>query len=913
MLIFNMPSILVKTKLYIPYLRTKLVERTRLLNKLTQAYQAHHRLLLVNAPAGFGKTTLVRSWIETVQSPTAWFTIESGDATPRQFLNYLVSAICQALPELGDTLLPVLAANPPLPTEYIQTLLVNQILDSKQPLIIVLDDYHNIDTPKIDQILSFLLDHLPTTTTLVVTTRTTPAFSQARPRARAQITEVTLRDLRFTSAETEDFFNINFGLRLESEVLTYLKRITEGWAAGLQLLATSLNEETALKDILKSLKENRIYTADYLTREVLEGQPEGIQSVLYCASALEKINPELAAAMLLMDENTARLWLAAIQKQNLFLFPLDSSSQWYQIHPLFRDVLQKKAEQILPGQKRILHGRASVWFEANGMIQEAIRQALDAEDQRRAILLLQNHIEALLLAGHYDTFLQFLAELDSDYGKQAPVLLIYRAAAMLFCEYSQQSILAALDQAEVLTPKGELAGEIGAIRAVIQSLTADPQEGIALSIKALEKIDPKRAFLRNLMMRNLGVAYMIRNDLVNATPWFERLLLSSLEVGDWGGVLAAYNYLTFIRKIQGRLKEAGVIYQKALAFIEDKRLEMMPYAIKIVSGYGQLLLHWHQVEKAKIYFKRAIQLGKKTDIYYAHSAYHGLSEAYILENDSRSALTTIQELRYLTQGKQDLYQTIHDQQTLAMEARVHLNAGRIERAFIWLVSSGIDQLSPDELLARFGYDLGLILPVAARINLAKNRTEKAIQLLEGILPYYIQQSANAYLTSAYSTLAIAHQQAGNQEKAICALTKAIELAEVEDNFSDFMVVGEKLTPLLYETLSAGIAPAFTSQLLSYFSAFQPSQRSSINDLGNIDPLSHREMDVLRLISEGLTNQEIAQKLFLSTNTIKSHSIKIYRKLNVCNRSQAVSKARLLGILPAQQPQNLPTDFSHYRP
>lgn len=913
MLIFNMPSILVKTKLYIPYLRTNLVERPRLLDKLSQGYQQHHRLLLINAPAGFGKTTLVRAWVETVQAPTAWFTIETGDAAPRQFLNYLVSAICQALPELGKTLLSVMTATPPLPIDYILTLLVNQVSESKDPLIIVLDDYHNTDSPEIDKILSFLLDHLPTTTTLVVTTRTTPAFSQVRQRARDQVTEVTMRDLRFTSAETEDFFCINFGLHLESEVLTYLKRVTQGWAAGLQLLAMNLNEETALKDILKSLKENRIYTAEYLTREVLEGQPEGIQSMLYCASALDKINPELAAAMLLIDEPSAHHWLTAIQKQNLFLFPLESPSDWYQLHPLFRDVLQKKAEYILPGQKRILHGRASIWYESQGMFKQAIHHALLAEDQRRAIRLLQNHAEDLLLSGRYDAFLQFLGQLDPDYGRQAPLLMVYRAAAMLFCEYSQQSILTALEQAEAQAPRGKITGEINAIRAVIQSYTTDPEEGIALAKKALSKIDPAHAFFRNLVERNLGVAYVIQNDLVNATPWFEQLLMSSYDLEDWGGVLAAYNYLTFIRKAQGRLKEAGVIYKKALTFIKEHQLEMMPHAIKIVSGYGQLLLHWHEVEKAKSYFKRAIQLGKKTDIYYAHSAYHGLSEAYILENDHRSALTTIQELRYLTQGKQDLYQAIHDQQTLAMEARVHLAAGRIERANIWLISSGIDHLSPDELMSRFGYELGLILPVAARIYLARNNTEKAIRLLEGIIPYYIQQHANAYLTSAFSTLAIAQQQAGRQEKAVRALTKAIELAETEDNFGDFMIAGDKLVPLLYETLSAGIAPAFTSQLLSYLSAFHPCHRSSVNDLNTIDPLSHREMDVLKLISEGLTNQEIAQKLYLSTNTIKSHSIKIYRKLNVNNRNQAVSKARLLGILPSQQAQDYPHDFSHYRP
>ncbi|MBG0786983.1 MAG: tetratricopeptide repeat protein, partial [Anaerolineaceae bacterium] len=410
-----------------------------------------------------------------------------------------------------------------------------------------------------------------------------------------------------------------------------------------------------------------------------------------------------------------------------------------------------------------------------------------------------------------------------------------------------------------------------------------------------------------------GVAYLLRNDLVNAIPWFEQLLLSSYELGDWGGVLAAYNYLTFIRKVQGRLKEAGVIYHKALAFIEENNLELMPHAIKIIAGYGQLLLNWHQVEKAKTFFKRAIQLGKKTDIYYAHSAYHGLSEVYILENDPRSALKNIQELRYLTQGKLGLYHTMQDQMTLAMEARIHLEEGRIERANIWLISSGIDKLAPDQLLTRFGFELGLILPVAARIYLAKNQPERAAEILEGIIPYFIQQNANAYLTSAFCALAIVHQHQGRQEKAVRALTKAIELAESEDNYGDFMIVGGNLIPLLYETLSAGIAPVFTSQLLNHLAAFRPGQKNPVNDLGNIDTLSHREMDVLKLLSEGLTNQEIAQKLFLSTNTIKSHSIKIYRKLNVNNRGQAVSKARLLGILPSQQPQNFTRDYGRNMP
>ncbi len=411
-----------------------------------------------------------------------------------------------------------------------------------------------------------------------------------------------------------------------------------------------------------------------------------------------------------------------------------------------------------------------------------------------------------------------------------------------------------------MTPEGELSGEIGAIKAIIKSYTSDPQKGVEFSKKALAKIDTNHTFFRNLVERNLGVAYLLMNDLMNASPWFEKLLLSSYALNDWGGILAAYNYLTFICKIQGRFKEAGVIYKKALEFIDANNLELMPHAIKIIAGYGHLLLQWHRVEEAKTYFKRAIQLGKKTDAFYAHSAYQNMSEAFIRENDTRSALAAIQELRYLSQGKQDFYQQVNDQHTLAVEARIHLEAGRIERAYIWLISSGIDKLSPDEMMEKFGFEMGFILPVAARIYLAKDQPGRAIQILEGIIPKFIHQNANAYLTRAFNTLAIAYSQTNQLDKAIKALTKAIELAEPEEDIGDFMIVGRKLVPMLYESMSAGIAPKFIRRLLNLFATFDPSKRSPGNDLVNIDPLSQRELDVLELIAQGKTNQEIAQDL-----------------------------------------------------
>jgi LuxR family maltose regulon positive regulatory protein len=555
---------------------------------------------------------------------------------------------------------------------------------------------------------------------------------------------------------------------------------------------------------------------------------------------------------------------------------------------------------------------ARFWFEQEDMSKNALQHKFPELDETRRITLIIQDSESLLLAGKYDQYLKLVDETSPELLVRSPIILVYQATAMLFSEHPRQAILDVLTKAEQLAPSDALDGEISAIRAIIQSYTCNPEKGIKLSQKALSKIDPQQHFFRNLVERNLGVAYTLKNDLRNANTWFENLLMSSYKLEDWGGVLASYNYLTFIRKVQGRLKDAAVIYKKALGFIEEKGLELMPHSIKIISGYGHLLLQWHRLDDAKAYFKRAIQLAKMTDILYAYTAYQNLSEAFVQENDIRSALAAIQELRHLAQGKQDFYHHIHTQRTLAVEAHIHLEAGRGERAYAWLLSSSFDRLSANELLSRFGLELGYIVPIAVRIYIDKGQHDRAIQTLEAIIPKFIHQGAHAFLISALNALAVAYHQIGRSDKAIKALTKAIVLAEPEDDLGDFLILGGHLIPLLNDAMSGGIAPDFIRQLLSILAKFKSSQKSPAHDLNNIDPLSRREMDVLGLIAEGMTNQEIAKKLFLSTNTIKSHSIKIYRKLNVNNRNQAVSKARLLGILPGRPPGAY-GGFAHMQP
>jgi len=507
--------------------------------------------------------------------------------------------------------------------------------------------------------------------------------------------------------------------------------------------------------------------------------------------------------------------------------------------------------------------------------------------------------EKLLLAGKFGQYLQMTSAVSDVIFKKSPIILVYRATAMLFSEYSSDIILRELSKAEAFDKTGSINGEINVLEAILQSYTTEPKTSIHLLKSSLEKIDSNDAFFKNLIERNLGIVFTITNDLHNANIWFEHLLQSSYSLEDWNGVLASYNYLTFLRKVQGRLNEAGIIYKKALGFIDEKGLSSTPYGIKIYAGYGHLLLKWHRIKEAKVYIRSAIQIAKETDILYGCTAFQNLSEALLRENDARSALSVIHELRKLIQNKTELYKNLHLQHTLAVEARIHLEMGKIERASVWLTSLDIDQISADELIKRFGFEVGFILPLAANIHIHRGDFDQAVQVLEPIIPRFLNQGANSFLIRALGTLAVAYHLKGQREKAINTLIKAIMLAQPENNLGDFLIVGSQLVPILKEITDKRNGFDFIDRLIGALSALNIQQTLSTKAIQDLDSLSRREKEVLELIAKGMTNREIADELFLSTNTIKSHSINIYRKLNVNNRKQAVSKARLLGILPSK--------------
>ena len=516
----------------------------------------------------------------------------------------------------------------------------------------------------------------------------------------------------------------------------------------------------------------------------------------------------------------------------------------------------------------------------------------------KSVVALEDRMQQLLLAGKFKECIELITLISPQLISNNPILGVYKAAAMLLNEFPQSSIRDVLSQIQNSPHKRRVIGQTTAIKAVLHSYTKGPDEGIQLSLQALHELKPDNTFFINFVERNLGVAYALKNDLKNANRWFERLLLSSHKLNDTGGILAAYNYLTYIRKVQGRFNDCAVIYKKALVFIESHHLEFLPHSIKIIAGYGHLLLQWHQIKDAKTYLNRAIQLAKQTDILYAQTAYQNLSEAFVRENKLDRALSVIQESQKQSEELDDLYQNIHAYHNQAIEARIHLEAGKIDKAYEWLTSTGIEEYTKRPTLYHCSDKYGLLVPIAARIYIAREMGHEAIKLLNYFTPKFLQNGAGSYLIRALNAQAVAFASIGEKNKALTILTKTLKLGQKEGNIGDFILIGRDLLPLLSSLEKRGCFSTYTKTLIKALSSIGTNNIRHKLPLQS-KSLSSREMEVLTFIAKGMTNREIAVKLYLSASTIKSHSINIYRKLKVNNRVQAVSKARILGILPTE--------------
>src|SRR5438132_8928876 len=422
-----MPTPILATKLYLPRLRPNVVSRPRLLERLNEGL--HRKLTLISAPAGFGKTTLVSEWVEGIDRPIAWLSLDEGENDPARFLAYLVAALQTIAAHIGEGVLGVLQSPQPPPPEAILTALLNEITTLPDHFVLVLDDYHVIDAKPVDMALTYLVEHLPPQMHLVIATREDPQLPLARLRARSHLTEVRAADLRFTASEAAEFLTQVMGLSLSAADIAALEDHTEGWIAGLQLAALSMQGHQDVSGFIRAFAGNHRYIVDYLVEEVLQRQPEGVRSFLLQTAILDRLSGSLCDAVTGQEEGNARL--EALERGNFFVVPLDDKRHWYRYHHLFAEVLSAHLMAEQPDQVSTLHRRASAWYEQHGEVSDAIRHALAAADFARAADLVELGVLAMLRSRQEATLLGWLKALPDELVHCRPVLSVDYAGALL--------------------------------------------------------------------------------------------------------------------------------------------------------------------------------------------------------------------------------------------------------------------------------------------------------------------------------------------------------------------------------------------------------------------------------------------------------------------------------------------------
>ncbi len=601
-----MPTPILATKLYIPGLRPNVVSRPRLLERLNEGL--HRKLTLISAPAGFGKTTLVSEWVEGIERPAAWLSLDEGENDPARFLTYLVAALQTIAATIGEGVSGVLQSPQPPPPEAMLTALLNDLITIPDQFILVLDDYHVLEAKAVDQALTFLLDHLPPQMHLVIATREDPALPLARLRVGGQLTEVRAVDLRFTPSEAAAFLNQVMGLDLSAEDIARLSTRTEGWIAGLQLAAISMQGQQDTASFIKSFTGSHHFVLDYLVEEVLGQQSERVQTFLLRTSLLDRFCGPLCDAVLMDPSVSGREILEYLERANLFLVPLDNERRWYRYHHLFADLLRQRLHQSIASstgdaesQVNELYIRASLWYEDHGLEIEAFHHAVAAHDVERAARLVEGKGMPLQFRGAVVPVLHWLESLPRTVLDARPSLWVMYASALSMTgqltgvEQKLQAAEAALQGAEPDDKTRNLVGHIAAIRALVAAAENQVETIIAQSRRALEYLHPDNLAVRTATIWKLGIAYQLQGDRAAASRAYSEAIAISQASGNIIINLSATVGLGNVQETENQLYPAAETYRRVLQLAGDQPL---PAACEAYLGLTRICYEWNDLDAA---------------------------------------------------------------------------------------------------------------------------------------------------------------------------------------------------------------------------------------------------------------------------------------------------------------------------
>ncbi len=929
-----MPIPLLATKLYIPPPRPKAVPRPRLIERLNAGLRQEQgfgrKLTLISAPAGFGKSTLVSEWVnqraeggrmkdeagEPALQPSslnlhpsrvAWLSLDSGDNDPTRFLIYLIAALQTIAPQIGAGVLAVLQS--PEPTrdtsgrKALLTVLLNDVATIPDAFILVLDDYHLIDAVAVDEALTFLLDHLPPQMHLVIATREDPQLPLAKYRARGQMTELRVADLRFTPAEAVDFLNRVMGLNLAAEEIAALENRTEGWIAGLQLAALALQGTISMQgnmdptSFIKSFTGSHHFVLDYLVEEVLEQQSERVQTFLLRTSILDRLCAPLCDAVLFDVSASGKETLTYLERANLFIVPLDNERRWYRYHHLFADLLRQRLHQNIASSTgdadshvNELHIRASQWYEDNGLELEAFQHAAAASDVERAERLIDGKRIPLHFSGGVTPILEWLESLPTSVLNARPSLWWRHAALLLIdgqtigvgekLQAAEAALAAALQRAEPDGDTRNLIGQIAAARATLALTRYDVETMLAQSRRALEYLYSSNLFTRATANWTLGYAYILQGDRVAA----RRALTEAISLSQASGAI----FITILATIgmgavlegDNEYYQAAETYRRILRWVGDRPQKIISEAHL---GLARILYEWNDLDAADEHAQQSLHLARQ---------YESFIDRFVIVEVFLARLRLAQgdvagAAAILAKTDQSIRQHnfVHRMpEVAAVQVLTLLRQGNLP------VAGHLAQIHN--------------LPLSqARVHLARGDLSAALAVLE---PFRQQVEAKGWKDERLKVMvlqAIALHGRGEKDEAVQVLGDALALAELGGFIRTFVDEGIPMAQLLSAVAAHGTMPDYVSRLLAAFQdvtqdAGQMTKLSSsaIRPSSLVEPLSQRELEVLHLIAQGLSNHEISERLFLALSTVKGHNLRIFGKLQVQRRTEAVARARELGLL-----------------
>ncbi len=873
-----METLLLKTKLNMPVLRESIVQRKRLVKQLNEDLWRRagfeRKLTLFSAPAGYGKTTAAVEWLGDSPSQVLWLSLEEGDNDPARFITYLVAAFQRIEAGIGSRSEQMVQIPESSKAENIITPLINDLEEINTPLILVLDDYHLIQNSRIHAMLSFFLDHQPNHFHQVILTREDPLLPVSRLLARGQAVEIRQEDLRFTTEETAEFLGKRMGVDLSKIDLAALQRRTEGWAAGLQFAALSLQNHPDLKNFVKLFTGSNRYILDYLFEEVFNRQTESVQEFLVRTSILNQLKAELCDA--LVEREDSQDVLVALEKGNLFIVPLDLSREWYRYHRLFKDLLRHRLQLQEPALEEALHLQASQWYEEQGMQVEAVQHALSAKAWSRARELILGINNRMIKQGEIVTLMGWFKHFPEPVLRNDPALGVEYLWVLILT--SQNELAESwMEHLELITrDKPQFQGSLASAGAFMARTKGDIQGTIELSEQALTLIPEDDRETRGILAINLGIAYWHVGQMERAEEVLKETKTLAYETGNLYALQTALVFSGRVQAVNGKLHQAERLFMQAI-----ERGGKAPIIGLAYLDLATLYYEWNDLNTSRTYLQQGQAINE------ANGNLEFLAAGYMLQAQLEKArenqdgyASALNKVQGVVRNAE--ISTPNHNRCLVFLIKMALSDGELQTA-----QQLADQLEMDVDSHAYYRFIGL---AKEQLLMAQDNMAEAAKRLHRKTTAADQAGwgYGAIATRVLESIALQGKEASFE-----VFAAALERSEAEGYLRTYADHGQAVVPNLLEAARRGLHPEYIKRILACIRQDEVLEAAAAEQ---VEQLSEREFEVLRLIAVGLTNRQIAEQLYLSPGTVKTHVHNICGKLGVANRTQAVMHARDLKLI-----------------